>query len=518
MPHVCLRTGYYHYAAAMPAGETRKANLDMLVEKASAYEPTSYKGLFHFIRYIENLKKYNTDFGEASTAGEEDNTVRIMSIHKSKGLEFPIVFLAGTGKKFNRQDVYGKILIDPELGIGTDYLDLEHRVNTTTLKKNVLRRKMDLDNLGEELRVLYVALTRAKEQLVITGTSRSLEKTMEKYTKVPLVDGQIPYTILSAAGSYLDWILMSLGGEDVRIAVRKIPVAELVGEELVRQVESRYSREQLMDFDISKRYDREYGDCLTKRLQARYAYESDITLHTKMSVSELKKLGQMTDEGESVCMEGPLELDWKELLGESAVTEEGDRAGVSEYDSKAVEKAASESVREAAEHGAERGTAYHRVLELLSFPELQSLDDVRLSLTDLRSRRKISESVYTSVAAEDIWKFLRSDLGRRMSRAQKEGRLHKERQFVMGVPAREMGVADSEELVIIQGIIDAYLEEDEQLVIVDYKTDRVRSPKILADHYRQQLDYYARALSQMTGKKVKEKIIYSLTMQREIYL
>lgn len=483
------RTGYYHYAAAMPAGETRKANLDMLVEKASAYERTSYKGLFHFIRYIENLKKYNTDFGEASTVGEEDNTVRIMSIHKSKGLEFPIVFLAGTGKKFNRQDVYGKILIDPELGIGTDYLDLEHRVSTTTLKKNVLRRKMDLDNLGEELRVLYVALTRAKEQLVITGTSKTLEKTMEKYAKVPLVDGQIPYTVLSSAGSYLDWILMSLGGEPVGISVKKVPVAELVGEEMVRQVESRYSREYLLSFDVGQTYDPEYADNLSRRLQARYAYEADIDLHTKMAVSELKKQGQMTDEEESVRMERmqePIRMEQRQVS--------------------------------AAEGGAERGTAYHRVLELLDFHKIHSLDDVIFALSNLRSKRRISENVFLSVEAEEIWKFLRSNLGKRMSQAQKEGRLHKEQQFVMGIPAREMGVADSEELVIVQGIIDAYLEEDGQLVLIDYKTDRVWNPKVLADHYREQLNYYERALSQMTGKKVREKLIYSLTMQREIYI
>ena len=130
------RTGYYDYVSAMPAGETRRANLDMLVEKAAAYEKTSYKGLFQFIRYIHKLKKYETDFGEASTAGAYENMVQIMSIHKSKGLEFPICFVAGTGKLFNKQDVRGKLMIDSDLGIGTDYLDLEQRTKTVTLKKN----------------------------------------------------------------------------------------------------------------------------------------------------------------------------------------------------------------------------------------------------------------------------------------------------------------------------------------------------------------------------------------------
>lgn len=493
------RTGYYRYAEAMPSGETRKANLDMLVEKASAYEKTSYKGLFHFIRYIENLKKYNTDFGEASTVGEEDNTVRIMSIHKSKGLEFPIVFLAGTGKKFNRQDVYGKILIDPELGIGTEYLDLEHRVTTTTLKRNVLRRKMDLDNLGEELRVLYVAMTRAKEQLVITGTSRYLEKTMEKYAKVPLTDGQIPYTVLSGAGSYLDWILMCLGGKTVRADSRHIMVSDLVGDELVRQIETHHSKGKLVNFDLRTVYDKSFRQKLDAHLSAGYAYEADIALHTKMSVSELKKQGQMKDEEESVCMAGPLELDWKVLEGGGEAADE-------------------EMPKTAQKGGAERGTAYHRVLELLAFDRIQSLDDVLNMIAELHDRKKISDLVYKAADAEVIWKFLQSDLGKRMCQAQKEGRLVKEQQFVIGVPAREMGAADSDELVVVQGIIDACMEEDGELVVIDYKSDRVWDPKILTDHYKRQLDYYDRALTQMTGKRVKEKVIYSLTMHREIYL
>lgn len=484
------RTGYYHYAAAMPAGETRKANLDMLVEKAASYEQTSYKGLFHFIRYIENLKKYNTDFGEASTVGEEDNTVRIMSIHKSKGLEFPIVFVAGTGKKMNRQDINGKILMDPELGIGTDYLDLEHRVSTTTLKKNVLRRKMELDNLGEELRVLYVALTRAKEQLIITGTSKSLEKMIEKYAKVPVIDGQIPYTMLSSATSYLDWLLMSLGGRPVRMKLKRIAVAELVDEELSRQVESRYSKEQLLSFSKDRSYDPEYAETLKKRLQAVYAHEADVYLHTKMSVTELKKQGQLVDETESVCMKR------KEDTDEKTEKQKPEKQGVLE--------------------GSDRGTAYHRVLELLPFHEMNSFSDVQEALENMRQQRRISEQIYQTVDVSEIWGFLESNLGKRMRQAQKEGRLHKEQQFVMGIPAREMGAADSDELVIIQGIIDAYMEEDRALVIVDYKTDKIRSPRILAEHYKRQLDYYERALNQMTGKPIKEKILYSLTMHREV--
>ena len=163
----------------MPAGKTRSANLDMLAEKAAAYASTSYRGLFHFVRYIEKLKKYDTDFGEASS-GDEEDSVRIMSIHKSKGLEFPVVFLAGMGKKFNKQDAYGQLLLDADLGAAADEMDLDLRTKAPTIKKLAIKRRMELESMGEELRVLYVAMTRAKEVLVMTGTDRSLESKMEK--------------------------------------------------------------------------------------------------------------------------------------------------------------------------------------------------------------------------------------------------------------------------------------------------------------------------------------------------
>lgn len=488
-------TGYYHYVAAMPAGNTRRANLDMLVEKAADYEKTSYKGLFHFIRYIENLKKFNTDFGEASIVGEEDDTVRIMSIHKSKGLEFPVVFLAGMGKKFNKQDAYGKILIDPELGIATDRLDLEHRLKITTLKRNVLRRKTELDNLGEELRVLYVAMTRAKERLIMTGTSPYLEKSLEKYSRVSLADGQIPYTILASASSYLDWILMSLGTGGVRIHRKEIPLADMMGEEMIRQAGRLHSKEQLLKLDKEKAWDEEYQNLLTKHLDYKYPYEADIRLHTKMSVSELKKQGQMEDEAESAVLPG---LTKTEGQPTAPVWEE---AWIQTPDNG---------------RGATRGTAYHRALELLPFAQAESLADVERHLAEFVEKRRFSGESLALIDCGVIWKFLQSETGKRMILADREGRLHKEQQFVIGISAREMGAADSDELVVVQGIIDAYLEEDGELAVIDYKTDRVHSVQVLLDRYREQLAYYGKALEQMTGKKVKERVIYSLEMQRGI--
>ncbi|MBC5711324.1 helicase-exonuclease AddAB subunit AddA [Hungatella sp. L12] len=495
-------TGYYDYIAAMPAGEARQANLDMLVEKASAYEKTSYSGLFHFIRYIENLKKYDTDFGEAALAGDE-NTVRILSIHKSKGLEFPVVFLAGMGKKFNKQDLYGKILIDPDLGIATDYLDLELRVKTPTLKKNVLRRRLELEALGEELRVLYVAMTRAKEKLIMTGTDRYLDKKLERFSDIKRTAGQIPFTILSTADSFLDWLLMSLSGklsesallsdagaETGLMTVRSYSVADLVGVEIEHQAEKKLSKEELLNFDCARIYDEAYAAGISAAFAYRYPHTADIGLHTKLSVSELKKQGQLIDEEESTFLPTIPAF----LLEESGKKDQGG--------------------------GAFRGTAYHRALELLNFPGMKTITDVEMALDTFRREKYMDEESLSLLDAGILWNFLSSPLGRRMSAAQARGLLYKEQQFVIGIPAREMEVCNSDELVLIQGIIDAYMEEEDGLVLIDYKTDHVVRGResLLTERYGIQLEYYKRALEQMTGKKVTEKIIYSLTLQEEIVL
>ena len=495
-------TGYYDYIAAMPAGEARQANLDMLVEKASAYEKTSYSGLFHFIRYIENLKKYDTDFGEAALAGDE-NTVRILSIHKSKGLEFPVVFLAGMGKKFNKQDLYGKILIDPDLGIATDYLDLELRVKTPTLKKNVLRRRLELEALGEELRVLYVAMTRAKEKLIMTGTDRYLDKKLERFSDIKRTAGQIPFTILSTADSFLDWLLMSLSGklsesallsdagaETGLMTVRSYSVADLVGVEIEHQAEKKLSKEELLNFDCARIYDEAYAAGISAAFAYRYPHTADIGLHTKLSVSELKKQGQLIDDEESTFLPTIPAF----LLEESGKKDQGG--------------------------GAFRGTAYHRALELLNFPGMKTISDVEMALDTFRREKYMDEESLSLLEAGILWNFLSSPLGRRMSAAQAKGLLYKEQQFVIGIPAREMEVCSSDELVLIQGIIDAYMEEEDGLVLIDYKTDHVVRGResLLTERYGIQLEYYKRALEQMTGKKVTEKIIYSLTLQEEIVL
>ena len=515
---VYRESGYYDYVSAMPAGETRRANLDMLVEKAAAYESTSYKGLFHFVRYIEKLKKFDTDFGEASVAGEQDNTVRIMSIHKSKGLEFPVVFLAGLGKRFNKQDAYGQIILDADLGAAADFLDLELRVKAPTLKKQALKRRTELETMGEELRVLYVAMTRAKEKLIMTAADKSLENKLGKWKDIPLSQGQLPYTILASANSCLDWLLMAQPAIPAsHMEMRQIQVKDLIGEEITRQIIRKMKKEDLLNLDGKRVYDAAFGTRLREVLEYEYPYESDIGLYAMVSVSELKKQSQIGRTEDAIGTDsGNLE---GIALGElKALTGSRDMAGSGPGESGEQKKTVSAGPNRAAL----RGTAYHAVLEHIHFHEIHGLAEVKPVVDKLLEGGFLDQEAHDFINPKVIWNFLSSPLGKRMAKAQSEGRIHKEQQFIIGIPAREMGLGDSDELVLIQGIIDAYLEEEDGLVLIDYKTDHVpegdpkQGAKMLAERYRVQLDYYERALTQLTGKHVKERIIYSLALQMSI--
>ena len=515
---VYRESGYYDYVSAMPAGETRRANLDMLVEKAAAYESTSYKGLFHFVRYIEKLKKFDTDFGEASVAGEQDNTVRIMSIHKSKGLEFPVVFLAGLGKRFNKQDAYGQIILDADLGAAADFLDLELRVKAPTLKKQALKRRTELETMGEELRVLYVAMTRAKEKLIMTAADKSLENKLGKWKDIPLSQGQLPYTILASANSCLDWLLMAQPAiPAAHMEMRQIQVKDLIGEEITRQIIRKMKKEDLLNLDGERVYDAAFGTHLRKVLEYEYPYESDTGLYAMVSVSELKKQSQIGRAEDAIGTDRD-NLEGAALGELTALRGKQDVAGPGFRESGEQNKPSSSGPN----RGALRGTAYHAVLEHIRFHEIHSLSEVKPVVDELLENGFLDQEARDFINPNVIWNFLSSSLGTRMAKAQAEGRIHKEQQFIIGIPAREMGLGDSDELVLIQGIIDAYLEEEDGLVLIDYKTDHVpegspeQGAKMLAERYRVQLDYYERALTQLTEKHVKERIIYSLALQMSI--
>ena len=507
-------TGYGNYAAAMPAGRRRRANLQMLVEKAIAYENTSYKGLFHFVRYIDELQKYDVDFGEADLTGEQDDVVRIMSIHKSKGLEFPVVFVSGLGKNFNRQDVRSRMVLHPEFGMGLDRMDGKRRVKTPTIAKRAIAKQIDLENLGEELRVLYVALTRAKEKLILTGCRKGAAEQVERARQQETLSGPLYYADREGATGYLDWLIPAVCSYGEHYEVHVTPVTELLAGEVQRDVESLITHAELME-EI-KNADQERRRELEERFSFRYPHEKALTQKNKYSVSELKHRAmrerqQLEDEETT-----PVFLQ-EELLP---------------YLPPFVRKLTQEE--EPVNQGALRGTAMHRVMECYDFASGIAPHE---QIAQMLSNGSITEETKELVKIPMIERFLESELGARMRAAQQAGRLYREKAFVMGFTQTELaefgfgerkeksetdesadGRCDDEDLTLIQGIIDVFWEEDDGLVVLDYKTDRVDTAGELAGRYAAQLVLYGEALERLYQKgdarevRVKERLLYSFRL------
>ena len=475
-------TGYGAYAAALPAGRQRKANLDMLVEKAIAYEATSYRGLYHFIRYIESLKRYEVDYGEASLGTESDDTVRIMSIHKSKGLEFPVVFVSGLGKQFNETELRGRLALHSSFGIGCDYVDTTLRLRQPSLLKKVIQKTSALENLGEELRILYVAMTRAKEKLILTGAVPNASQKLETWQSLNIRAMEtLSYSTLTKASSYLDWVLPALlqhSGEDCFL-LRVLSAEDLLEESREAKTSDLW---RVLEHPKEEPEARRY---LERVFSAGYPYEQEQAISGKVSVTELKKQTQLPEEQEG------LEL---YPVKESKETVPRFRAA------------------ETTMPGNMRGTIYHAFMENLDF---HKKDVLETQLEEWIKCGKMTRDEAAAVRISDIRHFLESDIGLRMERAEEGGRLHREQPFVLGVPAHEIRSCwQSEELVLVQGIIDAWFEEDDGIVIVDYKTDRVRTMQMLSERYHIQLEAYAKAVARLTGKKVKECGIYSFCLGR----
>ncbi len=474
---ILAETGYMQYMTAYPEGHTRRANLEMLLLRAAAFEKTGSHGLFAFIRYMEQLEKYEVDYGEAGTVDEHADVVRIMSIHKSKGLEFPVCIVAGLAKRFHTQDQSGSLLMDVDLGLGCEYVNTKMRFRRTTLRRNILARKLHLDNLGEELRILYVAMTRAREKLILTGCVREPEK--------KLTSQAISYLTLSTAGSLLDFLLPAWNG------IRVVQPGELKADDIGTMVQDTWRRQRLLEYEKE-----DYSTDWQSRFRERFAYQYPLQpgLYTKTTVSELK-MEKMTDasEGSNPMFSG----------GEKA---EAAEAYVPRFCGRAKELS-----------GAARGSAFHRVMELLDFSVI-SPDGSQREMTDMVDQRlqefiqcgTMTEQEAACVDSGKIADFLLTAAAARMTLAAREGNLKKEQPFILGLAANLVRPDfPPEETVLIQGIIDVYWEEDGELVVLDYKTDRVRQGQELVTRYRLQLDYYAQALARITGKPVREKLIYS---------
>ncbi len=483
--YVLEDTGYGDYLAAQPGGEQREANVRMLIERALSFEKTSYRGLFHFVRYMEQLENYQEDFGEAGITGENEDAVRIMTIHKSKGLEFPIVIVGGLGKSFNRQDTRSRVVIHPDLGLGVDCVDTDHRIKIPLLPKKVLQKALELEMLGEELRVLYVAFSRAKEKLILLGSVKKLEEKLEQsqradnHTLTPL-----PFSRLSSAGTYLDWILPA--SSDSSFVLSQVQPELLLENAIGQQISMEELRERLRRPEELPQGDEVFAEELEERFTEVYPYEEGTSLRVKVTVSELKRAGQTEEE----------DVDTLLYPQEEIVP----------YIPRFMQ--AEEPVS-----GAARGTAYHRVLECVDLSGLYHSDKVREAMDRLVEEGKLTKEQAKVVRPYDIYAFGRTELAKRMMSAKEHGRLHTEQPFVIKLPACDLDLGyASREPVLVQGIIDAYFYEDDGIVVVDYKTDYVERGEELLEKYGKQLHYYEIALEQLTGKKVKEKVIYSFCL------
>ena len=543
-------TGYYNYVTAMPSGNRRKANLDALVDMALAFEKTSYKGLFDYIRYIEKLKKYDNDQGESSIYSDQDDLVRIMSIHKSKGLQFPVVFLSGLGRKFNKQDLYKKILVDSEYGIGFDYVDLQEKVKIPALKKQALKLKLETEQLGEELRVLYVGMTRAVDKLILTACTLDLQKLLDKHAEA---GKSLSISTISSASDFLDWIMMAEGAEKLcdDSGARSIndPVKlKKYDTEMLKKIRAEkdqsFTEQQKALIEQINKVDQESCDVkeILKDFSYVYPYKESTTLYPKHSVSELKEVEiekfeeerqaqglehwhikadnsdtevkyNITDNHRSpaIDMQNVYLADSQNDLVGSA-----ESAGMREISDTPLETSVTEGKLPAAEKhyrekaGADVGDAYHHAFEKYDYS-----DDPAMFMEQLKE--KLPENEIELIKESRFETFLQSELAERFREAQKTDDLFREQHFMLRLPHNELFEGSTiPEDVLLQGIIDAFFMEEDEIVLVDYKTDHVRDEATLIGRYKKQLDLYARALESITGKTVKEKLIYSVILGKTI--
>ena len=504
-------TGYGNYVAALPGGERRAANLSMLVEKAIDYEKTSYRGLFHFLRYIDKLQKYEVDFGEADTTGENADVVRIMTIHKSKGLEFPIVFVSGLGRRLNQMDANDRLVVHPDLGLGISEISGTPKVKKNSIFRAEIADRIRRENLGEELRVLYVALTRAKEKLILTGLVKDWDKTVSSYTGNVLEGKPISYQQRVKAASYLDWIAPALISYPDKYTLTTVSEEQIMWEEVQKAAGQKEDYEELLSHIAQA--DEKLVEEYRQQFSYQYPYQSEAGKKSKYSVSELKHASMV--------------LQYDRTEGEAAVPEFLQEERDSYIPDFARSSADKETESAPAENiGAMRGTAVHRVMECLDFAAIAALDTadkhairqfVRNELDRMLASGELQKEWYALVRADQIEAFVADPVAKRMAEAAVRGDLYRERPFVM------QHAIDEGSPVLVQGIIDVFWMEEDRIILLDYKTDAVKKASELKLRYQTQLNLYADALSRVFSTENKtmiaeEKLIYSFRLKEVVTL
>jgi ATP-dependent helicase/nuclease subunit A len=510
--YLYMDTAYYGYVGAMPNGKLRQANLKILFQRAKQFEQTSFKGLFNFINFINKLRNSSGDMGSAKILGENEDVVRIMSIHKSKGLEFPVVFTSGFGKQFNLMDLNKSILYHDELGLGPDYVDLEIRNSYSTLAKEAIKKKILFETLSEEMRILYVAFTRAKEKLIITGATKNLEKSISKWASAAVLDDYIiPPSEVLKGKSYLDWVGMAIckhrDGEKLRkyIGVNNSSVIndfstwniQMWTKNLLTVEKNEVAVDENGKSDLFINSDINYIDKeIERRLNYRYKYNLSGGLPSNVSVSDLKRSLYNNEDDNVITLNI---FSDKEVLKPKFLQE---KKGLSAL---------------------EKGTIAHFIMQKLDLNKVSSKEEIDAQINSMKDKNLLTEEEIKAVQKISFISFFESNLGKRLLNAFNEGKLLKrELPFYTEISSLNIDNTLPKEIyenenVRLQGIIDCIFEEDDCIVLLDYKTDYIEYGKEneILDKYRIQIKYYKDAVERITGKKVKESYLYLFGLNKE---
>lgn len=484
--NIYTKTGYMNYVNLMPNGALRVSNLRMLFERAKQYEEASFKGLYNFINFIDKIKFNQEDLKAAKIIGENENVVRIMTIHKSKGLEFPVVILAGVGKQFNFRDLNGKILLDQDLGMGPQYIDSDRYIEFKTLAKKALAIKAKNEAISEEMRILYVALTRAKEKLIIVGRQKDVNKKMSEKQKLleiysTIDDNKINPYLLQKYKTYLDWLELIYLKEGVantkNLFTVNINKREKTSVKIENEVED--ISEKIIE-ESNKNNDEQEKEKIKEILNWQYKHQSIEGIPTKTSVSKLKE----------------------EREQEIQITQEP--------------KFINEEVKTKLT-GAQKGTLIHLCLQKMRETEEYNLEKITELIEELKDKEIITEIEVQNIDKEKLLEYTNSQLWTELKQAKE---IHKEHPFYINIKASRIYNQinkEYDENILVQGVIDLFfIDKDDKLILVDYKTDYVQHENELVEKYKGQLDLYKEALEQSLDKKVDKMCIYSVYLNKLI--
>lgn len=499
-------TGYYNYVGLMPNGNLRQANLKMLFERAKKYETASFKGLYNFINFIDKLKVNSGDLGSAKIIGENDDVIRIMSIHKSKGLEFPVVFLVNSNKQFNEQDVRkNPVLLHQDLGIGAKYIDYNAQVQYDTLTREAVKNVIRNENISEEMRILYVALTRAKEKLIITGISNDFAKKLEDIEKQESIylrkNEKINPILVKKYKSYLDWILLVYLYEKENtgnlVELKNIEPNEILKDSKEKGF-SINSKDIIEKLD-KKQYSKNVIEQIKNKIEYEYKNKLATIIPTKSSVTKIK---QMKNNKIGIDFENSEDDNIDEIIKDKEISFEKPKFLQEDIDEKIS--------------SSQKGTLFHLCMQKLNPKEEYDLQKVKNIIQELQLKQIISEKEAESINPHKILDFTKSNIWHQLKTAKE---IYHEKPFYINVSAKEIFEQEVEDVILVQGIIDLYyIDINDNIVLLDFKTDFVEpeNESKLIQIYNKQLNLYKIALQEAIGKSVDKVYIYSTWLGKEI--